>query len=54
VHSKNIERSALESNVDEIVKTDGLGFLEITQKIVSQTKRHKEHFDKKIAELKPS
>ena len=50
--ARDIEQSALESKIDELVKTDELGFLEITQKIVLQTKRHKEHFDKKIAELK--
>jgi hypothetical protein len=50
--ASDIEQSALESKIDEIVKTDDLGFLEITKKIVLQTKNHKEHFDKKIAELK--
>jgi hypothetical protein len=50
--ARDVEESALESKIDEIVKTDDLGFLEITKKIVLQTKNHKEHFDKKIAELK--
>ena len=50
--ASDIENSALESKVDEIVKTDDLAFLEITKRIVLQTRKHKEHFDKKIAELK--
>jgi hypothetical protein len=50
--ASDIEESALESKIGEIVKTDDLGFLEITKSIVSQTKTHKEHFAKKIAELK--
>lgn len=47
--ASDIEKSALESKIDEIVKTDDLGFLELVREIVLQTEKHREQFNNKIA-----
>ncbi len=50
--ASDIEKSALESKIDEIVKTDDLGFLELAREIVLQTEKHREQFNNRIATLK--
>jgi len=49
--ARDIEESALESRLDEIVKTEDLGFLEFARKIHLQTQKHKNSFNNKISEL---
>lgn len=51
--ARDMEVSALESKLDEIVKAEHLGFHELADKIHLQTQKHKEAFDNKISELKP-
>ena len=51
--ARDMEESALESKLDEIVKTEDLGFLEFARKIHVQTQKHKEAFNNKISELNP-
>ena len=51
--ARDMEESALESKLDEIVKTEDLGFLEFVSKIHVQTQKHKEAFNNKISELNP-
>jgi hypothetical protein len=51
--ARDLEESALESKLDEIVKTEDLGFLEFASKIHVQTQKHKEAFNNKISELNP-
>ena len=47
--ASDIEKSALESKIDEIVKTDDLGFLELVREVVLQTEKHREQFNNRIA-----
>lgn len=49
--ARDMEESALESRLDEIVKTEDLGFLEFARKIHLQTQKHKNSFNAKISEL---
>jgi len=49
--ARDMEASALESRLDEIVKTDDLGFLEFARKIHVQTQKHKNSLNAKIAEF---
>ncbi|MHA2168253.1 MAG: hypothetical protein ACXAAT_20585 [Candidatus Hodarchaeales archaeon] len=51
--ARDMEESALESRLDEIVKTEDLGFLEFARKIHLQTQKHKNSFNDKISELNP-
>lgn len=51
--ARDMEESALESKLDELVKTEDLGFLEFASKIHEQTQKHKSAFDNKISELHP-
>jgi len=51
--ARDMEESALESRLDEIVKTEDLGFLEFARKIHLQTQQHKESFNNKISALHP-
>ena len=49
--ARDMENSALESRLDQIVKTDDLEFLELAGKILLQTQNHKNTLNNKIAEL---
>lgn len=50
--ASDIEKSALENTISEIVKTNDLGFLKFERKIFLETEKHKERFDNRIAKLK--
>lgn len=50
--ASDIEKSALESKIDEIVKTGDLECLELVREIVLQTEKHREQFNDKIAMMK--
>ena len=51
--ARDMEESALESKLDEIVKTEDLGFLEFVRKILLQTQKHKNELNNKISALHP-
>lgn len=52
--SRDMENSALESRLDQLVKTADIGFLEVTRKILVQTQNHKNALLAKIAEVHPN
>ena len=49
--ARDMENSALESRLDQLVKTDDLGFLELAGRILLQTQNHKNALNNKIAEF---
>ena len=52
--ARDLEKTALESSLDKIVKTDDLEFLEFARKISAQTQKHKNALNEKISKLNPT